>query len=176
MGIANQLIPSGILQYYNTGVDATLEFGSIPTTLVYPGSKHVCPNCIQYQIAGTISSARLYKTGGPIPFSQGQSCPYCQGLGYTIVEKTDIYNAVVYFDTRPAFQRNIITTDIQLNQPSTYIQTKSFFTDYPRVIKAEKLRLSQFTAANRVLEFQMFGEPLPVGFNNRYLLTNWKRI
>lgn len=168
------VIPSGIYQLYNAGMDATITANSIPMLLIFPSKQIGCINCRYNTLTKT--SSNIYNGTGPIPFQQGV-CPYCAGKGFTTIEQSASFSAVAYYDLRPGgFLRNIIETNIQLNIPGDYIQTKSFFTDYANVKRAEKLRLSQLTANNVSLEYKIFGEPLPVGFNNRYLLCNWKRI
>ena len=86
---------SPLKQIFNNHIDIILANTglTIPCTLVYEGTKlTVCPNC-QYD---TISkkSANLYKGGGPLPFANGQTCPYCLGAGTT---NSQMAEDAVYF-------------------------------------------------------------------------------
>ena len=56
--------------------------------------REICPNCIYDP--GLKKSSNRYKTGGPIPFSIGQMCPYCYGIGWSGEEKIEIvYLAII---------------------------------------------------------------------------------
>ena len=49
-------------------------------TLVYPPKQEDCPNCIKQTLGGR--SVNIYTPGGPVPFTTGMPCPYCNGQGY----------------------------------------------------------------------------------------------
>ena len=69
---------------YNSMIDTILASTglTVPCTLVYESTKlQQCPNCIYDPISK--KSANLYKSGGPLVFSNGQTCPYCLGNGTT---------------------------------------------------------------------------------------------
>jgi len=69
--------------------------------LIYPEVKQECPNCTLDTFAGMSKSSGKYKQGGPIPFEDGMPCPYCNGEGYKLIEKTENIPGRIYTSEKP---------------------------------------------------------------------------
>lgn len=65
-------------------------------TLVYPEKKEECANCYLDTMGTRTRSVSRYKAGGPMPFENGQPCPYCDGKGYKAIEETDDIQTRIY--------------------------------------------------------------------------------
>lgn len=161
---------SPLKQIFNNHIDIILANTglTIPCTLVYEGTKlTVCPNC-QYD---TISkkSANLYKGGGPLPFANGQTCPYCLGAGTTNSQMAeDAVHFAVLTDSK-----NFVGA---VNSPEIEAQTICSINYIDKIKRCSKIifntNISNLT--NNI--FVRVNEPTPVGLgDNKYIFTNWKR-
>lgn len=68
-------------------------------TLVYPETKLSCTNCSLSNV-GVLKSVSIYKQGGPMPFTNGQPCPYCDGKGYKAIEVIEDIKSRIYIDQK----------------------------------------------------------------------------
>ena len=104
---------------YNQSIDSLLSQDGLATEcqLSYGVTKkNICPNCVFD--SNLKKSANKYKTGGPIAFSLGRICPYCNGVGYygeVIVE--NIFLAIIWD------YKKWINNNIQIANPDGFIQT-----------------------------------------------------
>lgn len=161
---------SGLKTLYNQQMDMLLSSSglTIPCRLIFDSTKPIqCPNCIFDTI--NKKSSNKYNTTGPIPFSNGQTCPYCLGQGIT--------------------QQNIASQDINLavitnskdfigvvNLPELAAQTICQITEISSLKKCSKIIFNTDISvlANNI--FVRLNEPEPVGLgDNRYIFTNWGR-
>ncbi len=83
---------------FTNAIDALLEDTAltVPCRLIYGNTNPtVCANCIFDPLTGRSSS--IYLAGGPIPFANGQICPWCHGEGVKTVEATEdgIYTDII---------------------------------------------------------------------------------
>jgi hypothetical protein len=69
--------------------------------LIYPEIKQECLNCTLDTFVGISKSSGKYKQGGPIPFDQGMPCPYCNGEGHKMIEKTENIPGRIYTSEKP---------------------------------------------------------------------------
>lgn len=164
-------IPSGLITLYNDAIDSIIEFNGVPIVLVYPPKKIICTNCIQTNLIGGISTNR-YKSGGPIPFLDGQICPLCQGQGYKLNEVTEVINVLIYWSPKD-FQNTNTKFDIVDGR----IQTKSYISDLPKINKCIEMRANSNINSYITYKYRRISEPVPHGFkSDRYILTFWDRI
>ena len=64
--------------------------------LIYPEVRQECPNCT----FNGFRSNGIYKAGGPYPFEDGFPCPWCEGDGFKMIEKTETIKARVYYSKK----------------------------------------------------------------------------
>jgi len=155
---------------YNNHIDIILANTglTIPCTLVYERTKiSVCPNC-QYD---TISkkSANIYKAGGPLPFANGQTCPYCLGAGTTNTSMAEdqVHFAVLTDSKNFIGSVNIADIDAQTICSINYLD---------KIKKCSKIIFNTDIANLTNNIFIRSNEPAPVGLgDNKYIFTNWKR-
>ena len=155
---------------YNQQIDIILaDTGlTIPCSLVYETTKiSECPNCIYDTISK--KSSNQYKGGGPLPFSNGQTCPYCLGSGQTSssVAETAINLAVLTDSTKFVGV---------VNQPDIVAQTICSIDHLDAIRKASKIIFNTDISSLTNNIFVRANEPSPVGLgDNKYIFTNWAR-
>lgn len=155
---------------YNSQIDIILANTglTIPCTLVYDSTKlTVCPNCIYDTLSK--KSSNQYKTGGPLPFANGQTCPYCLGSGTTnsATAEQEVYFAVL------TDSKNFIGS---VNTPDIDAQTICSISYLDQIRKCSKVIFNTDIPNLTNNIFVRSNEPSPVGLgDNKYIFTNWKR-
>jgi hypothetical protein len=131
--------------------------------------KDMCPNCL-YDPA-LKKSANKYKTGGPIAFSLGQLCPYCNGLGYYGEETTEnIFMAII------ADHKKWINPPINLAISDNVVQSMCSRI-YLASIKRCKDMTVLYSATNTNPTYTLFTDPTPAGLgDNNYIICLWKNV
>jgi len=152
---------------YNTQIDFLLTNNNLTTNcqLVFGISKKdICPNCIFD--AQSNKSANIYKSGGPVFFSENRICPYCHGSGFygKEVKEENIFLAIIWES------KKWINIKSEINNPEDYVQTI-----------CNKNLLDKLQSANYIIienqKFQIDGKPSYAGLgDNNYLITMWKKI
>lgn len=131
--------------------------------------REICPNCIYDP--GLKKSSNKYKSGGPVPFSLGQLCPYCYGAGWSGEEKKEIVYLAVIADNR-----KWINPPTNIAIPDNMIQTissKNYYDSF-RQCKDLTLILSETTTNPK---YNLYGDPTPAGLgDNNYIVAMWKNI
>jgi hypothetical protein len=131
--------------------------------------QNICPNCI-YDV-GLKKSSGKYKTGGPIPFTLGKICPYCNGVGFYGEQKSTIGYLAIIWD-----YKKWINPPPTINNPEGFIQTicdKTYLNDI-RKCKDITIIYNE-TGSNPV--FKLYGQPNPAGLgDNNYLFCIWEKI
>src|SRR5688572_23965930 len=92
------LLTSGLKTLFNQAIEALLASDACgrPCRLYYGDTKWTdCQNCEFNELQG--KSANIYTSGGPMPFENGRTCPYCQGLGRIAVEGTESVYLCVFW-------------------------------------------------------------------------------
>lgn len=155
---------------YNNTIDIILSQTGLttPCKLIFESTKlQQCPNCIYDTI--TKRSSNLYKTGGPLVFSNGQTCPYCLGNGTT---SNYLHEEEVYF----ALLTNAKDFIGTLNEPNIVAQTICSIDYIDKIRKCSKIIFNTDKANLTNNIFIRSNEPQPVGLgDNRYIFTNWAR-
>ena len=160
-------IPSSVFNTYN---EAVLLF-TRTATLVYPEKKEDCPNCIIDNMAGRSRSVSRYQAGGPYPFERGMPCPYCGSKGYKAIESTDDITLRIYWD-----RKFWVSTDFKIDVPDGGIQTISYMTDLPKILRAKELIVHKDIEDYGEIRFKRTGEYYPMGLKqNRYVACFWER-
>lgn len=163
------LIPSGLKSLYTEAVNSLIDSNwGVATTLTYPAVKTVCPNCIVNTMAG-VSSGR-YKVGGPKPFTSGQVCPLCNGVGYKETSTTDTIRVLVYIEPK-----SWMKLGIAIQNPDGIIQVKGKWSDIAKVRKC--LTMSIHNGISEPTKYERYGEQTPFGVGrDTYFLGFWKRV
>lgn len=155
---------------YNNMIDIILASDGLttPCTLIFDSTKtQQCPNCIYDTISK--KSSNIYKSGGPINFTNGQTCPYCRGAGIT---NNTFSETQVYF----ALLTNAKDFIGPINEPEIIAQTICSISYIDQIKKCSKIIFNTDIPNLTNNIFVRYNEPQPVGLgDNRYIFTNWAR-
>ena len=131
--------------------------------------KEICQNCIFDPILK--KSSGKYKNNGPINFTLGMICPYCNGLGFYGSESSeDIYMAII------ADHRKWINPPINIAISDNLIQSicnKNYLSSIKKskdmtIIYNDKLENEKYT---------LYADPNPAGLgDNNYIICMWKNV
>ncbi len=128
-------------------------------------------NCV-YDSVNKRSSNR-YTPGGPIVFRDGQTCPFCHGLGTTGNITTSGINLTPIWDHKdwlPIFGGEAIRT------PENFVQTISAISTLGALKRAKDILIDTDLSDDTSNTFIRHSEPQPCGFgNSSYIFTMWKR-
>lgn len=167
------IITNDLKNLYRSLIDELLKSGSLslPCKLFYDQSLfNECINCKIDPISH--KSANIYKSNGPIPFTDGQICPYCRGLGGSYQESYDITDLLVVFD-----YKHWINFNSRLHDPDGLVQTINSKNDYQKIKNCNKIIIDTNLQNYTENYFQRNSEPQPAGFgDNQYFFTFWKKI
>jgi hypothetical protein len=162
-------LSAGVFDFYNE----SLELFVRPMVLVYPPKREDCPNC-RLETLGVRSSRSIsvYVQGGPLPFSRGMPCPYCNGKGYKEIETTDTIDARIYWD-----RRYWVNIGVQLNLPDGAVQTITKMDEYTKISRCEYM-IPNYDGIEKysTKRFKRASEPYPQGFKQnpiKYVVTFW---
>lgn len=158
-------------QIFNQQLDYYLSNSGLSTPcLLNLGANNLseCPNCIYDNILK--KSSNVYKSGGPIAFSEGNICPYCRGSGQSGSAQSITINMAVLWD-----YKSWIIKPINLENPTGFIQTICH-----RSHKAVILQSQDLTVLNTDQNSPIFildSEPTPAGLGDQnYIISQWKKI
>jgi hypothetical protein len=132
--------------------------------LVYPPKRLACINCIVNPLTG--SSSGRYKVAGPVVFSNGQICPYCQGIGYTETETTEGIKMLI--DWEPKQYMNIMKSsdDNSINYPGAIIKIQADISNINKLRQCIEVRIHQDISNLGYWRYERLGEPIPYGLNH----------
>jgi hypothetical protein len=170
-------IPESIFETFNSGVDAMLASSmAAPCVLVYPPRRTECPNCIVNPL--TQSSSGRYKAAGPIVFSNGQVCPYCQGQGFTNTETTETIRLLIDWEPKSFIRllKNPKNESVNLSFGSI-IQVQGNIDYLNKIRQCVELRVHQNVSDLGYWRYERDGEPIPYGLNhNDYFSCIMNRV
>lgn len=168
-----QIITTELKNLYKTYIDELLRQNSLslPCKLIYEASSFIeCINCEIDPISHKSSS--IYKSGGPLLFSDGQICPYCRGLGGSYEQSSDNINLLVLFD-----YKYWINFNSKVHSPEGLVQTISKLDDYMKIKQCNKIIIDTNIQNYTESYYQRNSEPEPAGFGeSSYFFTYWKKI
>jgi hypothetical protein len=157
---------------YNAQIDTMLadEGLSSECKLNYGVTKRdLCPNCI-YDV-NLKKSAGKYKTGGPISFSLGMLCPYCNGVGYYGKETTETIYLTIIWD-----YKKWINTPDNIQNPVGFIQAIGKKSHLSSIRKAKEMTIVYPSVNNYYPKFELYAEPTPCGLgDNNYIISMWTK-
>lgn len=169
------IITSAHKQLFNNMIQALLENTAltVPCKIVFENTKlEDCPNCIYDTLSRR--SSNQYQTGGPIPFVNGQICPYCSGAGSLSYSKDEIiYLGIikpVFFGISPLELENVNFIDGK-------IQTLSEIIHYPKLKNASHIIVDTNITDLTINKYVRYRDPIPVGFgDNSFIITTWQIV
>ena len=139
--------------------------------LIYEPKDLECVNC--YLSPDTGVSTSIYKSGGPIPFTNYTMCPYCGGRGRLQTEETENIRLRVYFNQKQ-FIQTAQTQHIVISGDT--IQVIGYMTDLPKMQRAKEMTVDTQVEGYKEYRFQPLSTPIPWGFmHDRYFTQLWKR-
>ena len=175
MAIGNiwTLTPDVVQIMYDAIDDMIFNWGK-DCQLIFPGPIIPCNNCVFDSIGRRNMNA--YRTGGPIPFGQGQVCPVCNGKGtINAPEVTKIIHMVLRWN--PAhFAIANRQTDIQM--PFGIIETEGWIKDVPDILQS-RVMIAQLPLQPIInARFELFSQPVdPHTFSQgQSFVAHWKRL
>jgi hypothetical protein len=175
MSIFTGIISAEFKGIFNNAIDALLEDTAltIPCTLIFENTKlNDCPNCIYDPI--TRRSSSLYEAGGPIPFVDGQICPYCNGVGsLSFSSEETVYLGII----KPVFFGMDKLSLEDVNFVDGMIQSLCSIDLYAKLKNASVIIVDNNLLNLTNSKYIRYRDPIPVGFgNNSYIITTWKAV
>ena len=150
-------LPASAFTKFNEAVTLFMR----TATLVYPPKEEDCPNCILQTLGGR--SINVYQPGGPVPFTNGMPCPYCNGQGVRLSEVSEDIDLRIYWD-----KRSFVDIGVDFDIPDGAVQTIGYMSDY------EKMK-----RANELIVYFPDSEEKATGFKQnptQYVILFWKRV
>jgi len=140
-----------------------------PVNFVYSSiSITECPNCLYNPFLG--KSSGQYRSGGPIPFVNGQTCPHCVGEGKIRSTESEVINLMLIWQDKNNVKLNISSVKL----PDTDLQTMCAASLYPKINNASYITINDVDQYGGQ-RFERIGSPEFIGFDNNFILTNWKK-
>lgn len=173
------VLPRHIFTLHERTVDSLLD-GQWATIcqLIYPPKSSECPNCIFD--SQTNRSSSIYKSGGPIPFTNFSICPVCGGLGRSIADETEdiklrIYHNVDDVNTKQYLPSDVAKAQLAINQGD--IVVIGYMADLPKLQRAKELLVHIDLQGITRWKYVQAAESSNWGFRqDRYFITTMKRV
>lgn len=137
-------------------------------TLVYPPTDSECINCLSDPTTGR--SANIYRTGGPIPFTDHTLCPWCGGAGRRYENTTGSIRMRVYWGGMEvnAAVRQFHNIPEHIQNPAGLVFVIGYMVNLPSFERSESILINS-NIERKEWRFIRASEAIPWGFNkNRY--------
>ena len=162
-----------IIQTHEAVSDFLIDNGK-NCLLVYPQKSTPCPNCINDVDTG--KSTGIYKSGGPIVFTNYTLCPYCNGEGRQYEASEETVKCRVYYNSKFFMSNKDYDSRGNINIDKDTVQIVTYMTNLSKFERAEFLIVDSDISTSKKYRCQPLSPPLPHGFNhNRYFIQYWKR-
>lgn len=163
-------LPTGLINLHQEVTNAVINQLGRDCKLIYPKKQISCPNCYTDTISKR-SSGR-YKVGGPLSFTLGQICPWCQGEGFTYTDVTDTVKLRVYWQ-----QKDFMNKNMYVDKAGSVIEVRGNIELIPKMIRAEFLEVHDVIRHFMISRFQRKGECIPYGFGvDSFFVGYWKKV
>lgn len=151
--------------------DLITELGK-PCRLVYPPRWVSCQNCLPDPIGR--KSSNIWKTGGPLPFSNGSICPLCDGVGRRASEASEVVQMLCAWEPKSFFYP---LPGVDLRVPYGIVQTKFYLTDLPKVEQCDHMIFQIAIEGIAKRPYKLLGEPGDRSniIQGRYATASWER-
>ncbi len=165
----NFSIPSSLIDDHEWIADSLIDDLGKVCKLLFPYKKLECPNCFLDRRTGR--SNGIYKSGGPVEFTNFTLCPWCNGEGRLEERIEKDITLRLYWEPRDWIG------GIPLENPAGLVQTIGYMSDLNDMEQAEKILVNSALEDTKRWECERAGEPQPHGFrNNRYFIQMLRRI
>lgn len=165
-------IPDTLLQLHeqvSTDMLISANIG-VDVGLYYPPRRSDCPNCEYNSFAK--KSANIYTAGGPIPFTNGTLCPYCNGNGFIYSEEEDTVKMKIYWTPK-----DWIDIGFDVQQADGIIQTQALVSDLPKIQKCNYMIPNLRTYSSVQYKYKLIKESVPHGFRqDKFFISYWQQI
>jgi hypothetical protein len=175
MSIFTGIITAVHKQTFKDMINALLEDTAltVPCKLVFENTKlQDCPNCIYDSISR--KSSNRYNTGGPIPFIDGQICPYCVGVGsLSFSNEEELYLGII----KPAFFGMAPLELESVNFVDGKIQSLCSIQYYAKIKNASHVIIDTNITDLSLNKYIRYRDPIPMGFgDNSFIVTTWQSV
>lgn len=169
------IITTAHKQLFKNMISALLEDTAltVPCKLVYENTKlQDCPNCIYDAISGR--SSNQFQSGGPLPFINGQICPYCGGIGsLSFTNDEIIYLGII---KSPFFNNSSLDLE-NVNFVDGKIQSLCEIKYYAKIKNVSHIIVDTNISDLTINKYIRYKDPVPVGFgDNSYIVTTWQSV
>lgn len=163
-------ISDELIGIYQSRIDALINQLGKNVILEFDPIVEPCVNCFQNTIEHR--SNGVYKSGGPIPFSRGQKCPYCKGHGFLERKVEKCIKCLIQWRPQDAKNYGISTSDSK-----DIVRLKTFLTSGDDLIKAKTAIVNHDISDILKLRVRLIRGPVIVGLReSRYIITFWELI
>lgn len=172
-------IPTAIIDEHEWIADEFIDgpFGKV-CLLEYTQEDTECPNCFFDPI--TKRSTNIYKSGGPISFTNYTTCPHCGGAGRSsIAPTTESIRLRVYWNKSKwgDLASDAKDSNPLMGYPDADCRIIGYMTDLPKIERAAFILIQSAQEATRRWRCVREGEAAPHGFTgNRYFQQMLKRV
>lgn len=161
-------ISNELIDIYQSRIDALINQIGSHLILNFNDSLSECPNCGYNSISE--KSDGIYKSGGPIPFSLGQRCPYCKGKGILRSQVQKCIHALVQFDT----SNSSISLQQNVGNLAGRVRVKTLFEYADDIIRSVDAFLQPQLNSTYRIKLRKVSGPVPVGLReDRYCVSFW---
>lgn len=149
-------ITSAISKYQKVAT-SLMEALGINCELVYVPIRQECRNCV-FDTLGQKSS-NIYNGSGPQPFTEGL-CPYCNGLGFKLVQTSEIIKLRINWSPKPGLN------GVPLVIPDGSVQIIAPIELLPKIMKTASIKINSDKTDYHCWTFVIFSEPITVGMGH----------
>lgn len=158
-------ISDDLIQIYQSRIDALINQLGKNVLLIFDPIIEPCTNCF-FDIVGNRSNG-IYRPGGSIPFSRGQKCPFCKGIGFLERENAKCLKCLIKWSPK-----EMSDYSISVEKRNGVARLKSFLTDVPDIIRAKEIVVNHDIEGTIKLRTRLIRGPIPVGLrSDRYAIT-----
>ncbi len=166
------IISGQLKKLFTDAINGILEESAltVPCKLIYEGKMVVCSNCQINPVTG--KSSGVYKTGGPIPFTN-KICPYCSGEGKKTLDTDETIHMCLVWDYKS--WKNM---GFNIESPDGYCVSLCNVSLLPKIKRAKCIILNTDVEDYKRHKFTRNGEPNPMGCcvgDEMFIATLWKR-
>ena len=160
---------------YDNAIDALLEDTAltVPCEIRFANTNNTeCSNCHFDPL--NRRSANRYRTGGPVAFVTGTTCPTCNGLGLISTRSSTTFNMAVLWN--PA-RSKFIDLGVKFDESKVYAQSICAAHHYTSLERSESAILDTGFAGYGNQLYQRDGDPTPYKLGHKtYIVTMWSRV
>jgi len=150
---------------------------TVPCRLTYPGIYEACTNCSQQNPAIGKKHTNVAQSGSRVPVYAANQCSVCHGTNLISVDSTEILYMIPLWDYKQWFNTGLSSSIINARNPDGMVQTFSKIEVLPQIKRAKSIRIDTNIEQYTKHDFEIYGEPEPIGFGeSSYITTLWKKL